>query len=202
MTFVVAIALYAAAPETFPVMHRLPIIGLLVVGAVPLVIAHPKRVERPSRWTRRLATALSLVLVSANVGAGVDVLIGFGEPGSSGLVRLLVASAQVGLTQILAFALVFWLVDRGGPFARRHRPADHLGPADFDFVGAGRYVDLSWMPSFSDYLLLAARTAFAVNASGSRPITLRARILVGTQSFTGFALLGVVVVKTIVALIA
>lgn len=145
---------------------------------------------------------LALVLVSANVGAGVDVLIGFGEPGSSGLIRLLISAVQVGLTQILAFGLLFWLMDRDGPFSRRHRPVGSLPPADFDLAGTGRFIDVAWMPSFGDYLVLAVRTALALTASGPRPLTLRARILTGVQSFTGFALLGIVVVKTIVIVVS
>lgn len=202
MALGVAVLLYLAVPETFPVDHRLPIAGLLVVGTLSVAIAHWKQIERPVRWSGIVAQIVAALLVSANVGAGVDVMIGFGEPGSLGLVRLLIAAAQVGVTQILAFALVFWLVDRGGPSARRHRPIEQLATADFDFTGPGRYSDPTWAPSFGDYLVLSLRTAFAVTASGPRSLTLRARILTGVEAFTGFALLGVVIVKTVVRLVA
>ncbi|RPE78733.1 hypothetical protein EDF39_1416 [Frondihabitans sp. PhB161] len=202
MALGVAVLLYLAVPETFPVYHRLPIAGLLVVGTLSVAIMHWKQIERPVRWSGIVAQIVAAMLVSANVGGGVDVMIGFGEPGSLGLVRLLIAAAQVGVTQILAFALVFWLVDRGGPSARRHRPIEQLATADFDFTGPGRYSDPTWAPSFGDYLVLSLRTAFAVTASGPRSLTLRARILTGVEAFTGFALLGVVIVKTVVRLVA
>ena len=47
---------------------------------------------------------------------------------------LLVAALQVWLTNVIAFTLIYWEMDRGGPVARTQAEREDLPVADFRFT--------------------------------------------------------------------
>ena len=79
-------------------------------------------VER--RRLRRIALILVGLLVAAALWATVqlvdDLISGTGVSNSPS--ELLASGAVVWLGNNLAFALVYWLIDGGGPTARSHNP--------------------------------------------------------------------------------
>ena len=96
----------------------------LVVGILlgVLVVGDPGRIDRRARWLRNVSIALVGVLVFGAL-AGTAVLIIDLVQGSS-LVNeagpLLIYGAKVWLANNVAFALLFWQMDRGGPAERVH----------------------------------------------------------------------------------
>ena len=83
---------------------------------------------------------------------------------------LLVAGLQVWATNVIAFALLFWNLDRGGPVSRAQLPREQLSLADFRFshdedhdavveVAAGSSRQADWAPTFTDYLYVSTATA-------------------------------------------
>jgi hypothetical protein len=90
--------------------------------------------------------------------------------------RLLKSAVVVWISNILAFTLMYWLLDGGGPDARINSNTWH---ADFLFPQPVRPVDIkpNWSPNFVDYLFLAFTTATAFSPSDTAPIRTRARAL-------------------------
>ena len=79
----------------------------------------------------------------------------------SGL-QLLASSIGVWITNVLAFSLLYWQLDRGGPGGREIREKkkpDWLFPQS----GASEEVPPDWQPTFVDYLFLGFSTATASN---------------------------------------
>ena len=99
---------------------------------VMLVVSDPGNLVRYHRTLRRVALGLVVLLVAAELWATAlliyDLVHGTGVADSAS--RLLATGAVVWTGNNLAFALLYWLIDGGGPIARSRRPA----PIDFAFT--------------------------------------------------------------------
>ena len=113
----------------------------------------------------------------------------------SGL-ELLTSSVAVWVINVVAFSLLYWQIDRGGPEARLHRA--HSVP-DFLFAQAGTSGDLTaeWRPTFVDYLFLGYSTATAFSATDVAPLTARAKLLMMLESAIALATIVVVASRAI-----
>jgi hypothetical protein len=83
---------------------------------------------------------------------------------------LLAAGAAIWFTNVIAFGLWYWDLDRGGAAARAHGE----GEAAFIFpeMTNPEYVAADWYPKFVDYLHLSFNTAMAfspTDVSAVRP---------------------------------
>lgn len=102
------------------------------------------------------------------------------HPGVGGL-TLLTTSISIWTTNILVFALAYWLIDRGGPTGRA---SGWRGRADFSFPRGdpSEGVPEDWQPIFADYLSLAFNTSAAFSPTDVLPLTPRAKMLMMVQS--------------------
>ncbi len=75
---------------------------------------------------------------------------------------LLLAALQVWVTNVIAFGLIYWELDRGDPVARTQLPRHKIPLADIRFshdedrdtvveVSKGSSANADWMPTFVDY---------------------------------------------------
>jgi len=118
MAVLLAIFLYAALPQSLLLGPRLVVPVLEALLFIPLVLANPRRMTRQNRLLRRLSIALVLLVAASNavsLGLLIKELVSGGANQGAGL---LLAAAQVWLTNVLVFALAFWELDRGGPVVR------------------------------------------------------------------------------------
>lgn len=133
------------------------------------------------------------------VGAGILVILAklmsamVSRPDEVSGMQLLASSIGVWITNVLAFALLYWQLDRGGPGARenkeRIRP-DWLFPQ----TGASEEAPPDWQPTFVDYLFLGFSTATAFSPTDALPLTSRAKILMMIES--SISLVTIVVVAS------
>jgi hypothetical protein len=114
-----------------------------------------------------------------------------------GGLELLASSIGVWVTNVVAFSLLFWQIDRGGPGGRSGvgapRP-DWLFPqpeAPVEEVPPG------WNPAFVDYLFLGFSTATAFSATDALPLTPRAKLLMMVESSISLATIVVVASRAI-----
>ncbi len=152
-------------------------------------------VER--RRLRRIALILVGLLVAAALWATVllvDDLIR-GRAVSNSPSELLASGAVVWLGNNLAFALLYWLIDGGGPTARSHDPA----PVDFAFTQqlSPEVAPPGWRPVFLDYLHLGFTNATAFSPTDVMPLTHRAKYAMLVQSTVALALFGLVVARAV-----
>jgi hypothetical protein len=130
----VAIALYALLPERLLAVPRYVVPALEILLLIPVIAVNPRRLTRETRWSRRLSLAVALVIAVANQIALGLLLHALLTVTAEQARELLLAAGQVWFTNIIAFGLIFWELDRGGPVARTQGSSRRdLPAADFRF---------------------------------------------------------------------
>ena len=177
-----------------------------------------QRIVGESRWPMAIAVVTLMVFALAASShltffpgpllaliEGVLLLaILFGDPGAidrqtswlRAATVALVAGAKVWLGNNVAFALLYWAFDCGGPAARAH--------------GMPRYPDLAfpqqtspdlappgWRPQFIDYLYVGFTTANAFSPTDTMPMVPWAKIAMGSQALISFAIVGLVLARVV-----
>jgi len=182
-------------PDESPV--RVPwLIPAIEAVLLAVLIVGPANVPVSRRWVRRVSVSLVVVLVLAALWATVllihDLIEGSGVTNSPR--RLLASGAVVWLGNNLSFALLYWLMDGGGPIRRMRQPS----PVDFAFTQQlSPEVASDWRPVFLDYLHLGFTNATAFSPTDVLPLTFRAKYAMLVQSAAALALLGLVVARAV-----
>ena len=207
-----ALAFVALAPSSILPLYRYVLAGVGAAALLPLIALNPVRLHRQTRWSRPMSLGLSLLLLLGNQVLVVALVIELTSPQPITDARaLLLAALQVWLTNAIAFALVYWELDRGGPIVRSSARRHELPDADFRFpqdedrdtvieVARGSSVKGDWRPAFVDYFAWSMSTSMAFSPSDAMPLTSRAKILGVVQAFSGFVILALVIARSVGAL--
>jgi len=169
----------------------------LEVVVLIVLVTHQPTSAAERRRLRRLALVLVGALVAAALWAtGVlvsDLIRGVGVSNDAG--DLLLTGAVVWLGNNLAFALLYWLIDGGGPLARTRLAV----PVDFAFTQqlSPELAPSGWRPVFLDYLHLGFTNATAFSPTDVLPLTHRAKYAMLVQSTVALALIGLVVARAV-----
>jgi hypothetical protein len=110
--------------------------------------------------------------------------------------QLLASSIGAWVANVLAFSLVYWHLDRGGPEARGNNAglkADWL----FSQSIAAELVPPDWRPTFIDYLFLSFTSATAFSPTDTMPLTPRAKMLMMIESTVSLTTLVIVASRAI-----
>ena len=173
----------------------LPAVEALLL--VALIGADPQNVARRGRWLHRLAVTLVVLLVAVALWSTVlliyDLVKGIGVAEAPS--ELLATGALVWLGNNLSFALLYWLIDSGGPFARSKNPE----PVDFAFTQhmSPELAPPGWRPVFLDYLHLGFTNATAFSPTDVMPLTHRAKFTMVVQASVALALFGLIVARAV-----
>ena len=153
---------------------RWALILILVVLLAVLVIGDPGRIDRDSTWLRvatgTLIGVISLVNATAVIRLVVAIISAHAAFTNNANV-LLASGGAVWLTNVIAFGLWYWDLDRGGAAARA-RGAGRPPAFVFPEMSNTQYVGADWYPKFIDYLHLSFTTAMAfspTDVSAIRP---------------------------------
>ncbi len=197
ISIVIALALYFFIPQRVQPLPfwLVPSVGVLLL--VPLVILNPRRLVNERTWSRWISIALAIILVVVNqitIVLTVRELIAGKTTGPA----VLLTAAMVWVTNVIAFSLVYWELDLGGPFARRLRGAREQARMDFRFPQHdGAPGNENWEPAFFDYAYFSLSNMMAFSPTDVMPMTSRAKALMGYQALTGFILLALVISRAI-----
>jgi hypothetical protein len=178
---------------------RLPwlVPAIEVALLVMLLASDPLSLARRASVLRPVTITLVVVLVVAALWATTllvyDLIKGLGVTESPS--RLLASGAVVWLGNNLSFALLYWLMDSGGPIARtRGGP-----PVDFAFTQqmSPELAPPGWRPLFLDYLHLGFTNATAFSPTDVMPLTHRAKYTMLVQATVALALFGLIVARAV-----
>jgi hypothetical protein len=113
-------------------------------------------------------------------------------------VLLFASGGLVWLGNNLAFAMLYWLIDSGGPLARSRQEL----PIDFAFTQqlSPELAPAGWRPVFLDYLHLGFTNATAFSPTDVMPLTPKAKYTMIVQSTVALALFGLIVARAVNAL--
>ncbi len=210
------VAIAVAAALGLYLLQRSPFIPWLqwvVVGAslavlVALVFLNPHRLNRETRWSRIASIALAVLLLAANQLALIALIADLLNAHLQDAGGILLLALQVWTTNVIAYAIVYWEIDRGGPVVRRREPRSELPPAAFRFpqdedhdaideVAAGSSQRADWTPEFFDYLYFSASNSMAFSPTDTMPLTRWAKGLMLVESFSGFVILALVIARAV-----
>ena len=162
-----------------------------------LVFGHPAQLVERRRRVRSVAIGVVVMLVAAALWATAlliyDLIRGSGVTNSPS--QLLASGALIWLGNNLSFALLYWLIDSGGPIARSRNPA----PVDFAFTQqlSPEVAPAGWRPVFLDYLHLGFTNATAFSPTDVMPLSLRAKYTMVVQATVALALFGLIVARAV-----
>jgi len=145
------------------------VVGLLVI----LIIGDPGRIDRDSASLRLLTGTLIGLISAVNAVAAVRLVAGIiGAVKFSTDANVLLASGgAIWLSNVIAFGLWYWDLDRGGAAARA-RGSSRQPAFVFPEMTNAQYVGPDWYPKFMDYLHLSFTTGTAfspTDVSAIRP---------------------------------
>ncbi|MGO9457103.1 MAG: hypothetical protein ACLP62_08665 [Acidimicrobiales bacterium] len=97
---------------------------LLVTLLGALIIGDPGRIDRDRPWLTGLTSVLIGVITIANADAAVRLVVSIINVSSftNDAKVLLASGGAIWLTNVIAFGLWYWALDRGGPGARAAAP--------------------------------------------------------------------------------
>jgi uncharacterized membrane protein len=197
LAVLVAIALQLILPESL-------IRGLGNRGLIPslegllllvLLIANPGRISPEQSRLRIIGVALIALITIANMVSLVELIHALLYGTRAGGRPLVYASVPIWLTNVIAFGLWYWELDRGGPAARQqpeHRGPDFLFP-QMSTPGSSP----GWAPHFLDYLYTSFTNATAFSPTDTMPLTTWAKLLMMLQSFASLVTVAVVVSRAV-----
>jgi uncharacterized membrane protein len=169
--------------------------GLLLVV---LIAADPVRISRRSAALRAVSVALIGVLAFNATWSTIRLIddLVHGGPETSSASALLQAGGSVYASTVLAFALLYFELDDGGPAARAERMPEspdlafpqHLSP---EIRAPG------WRPRFIDYLYLGLTNSMAFSPTDVMPLVPWAKITMAVQSFVSLLILGLVIARAV-----
>jgi hypothetical protein len=172
------------------------VIPAVVAGvAATLIAVNPTRMKRETPWSRWLSIGLSLGLAVANqfyIGLLIFELINDQADGPS----VLLAALAVWLTNVIAFAIVYWELDDGGPVARRMRP---VRDRDQDWLFPQETLPIlqPWKPAFFDYFYFSISTMMAFSPTDAMPLSTRAKAFMAYEALIGFVLLALIISRAV-----
>jgi hypothetical protein len=190
--------LHELLPASFQLAPSGYYLGLLLVFLAVLVVGDPGRIDRPRRSLRVVTGVMVAAITAVNAFAAARLVAGILRKAafdSAG--QLLVIGGVVWVTNVIAFALWFWDVDRGGAAAR----ATGIGQASASFVfpemTLPEYAPDGWYPQFADYLVLSFNTALAFGPTDVAAVRRWAKLLMVAESLISLALAALVVARAI-----
>ncbi len=169
--------------------------GLLLLA---LIIGDPGRIDRTGPWQRRTSVALVVVILGSTlVSTGLLVYdLVTGSPLTAQADQLLLAGAKVWLGNNIAFALLYWEFDGGGPAVRAHGLPPYPDLA-FPQILSPELAPPGWRPEFLDYLYVGFTTANAFSPTDTMPMVHWTKIAMGSQALISFVVVGLVFARAI-----
>jgi hypothetical protein len=173
-----------------------PLVEALLLVAV--IIGDPGKIDRRSRPVRALSVTLIALLVATTLWCTAQLIAELirGGPATDSGGALLAAGGIVYLSNCLAFGLLYWELDSGGPAARAHGLPAH---PDFAFPQQlnPELAPADWRPRFIDYLYLGFTSATAFSPTDVMPLRAWNKLAMMAQSSISLALLGLVIARAV-----
>jgi uncharacterized membrane protein len=197
LAVVAAIALQLVLPDSLirGLGNRALIPALEGALIATLLIANPGRISKEETRLRVIGMSLVALISVANSVSLLELIHALLYGSRAGGRPLVYASVPIWLTNVIAFGLWYWELDRGGPAKRqltRHRGPDFLFP---QMSTPGCAPD--WAPSFVDYLYTSFTNATAFSPTDTMPLTDWAKLLMMLQSLASLVTVAVVVSRAV-----
>jgi hypothetical protein len=197
---IIAVAfLHVILPARYRVQPAWVVPAVLLALLAVLIAGDPGRIDRQKTWLR-IVTGFAIAFITlANLFAAVRLVVDIltsnklyvNNPGG-----LLAVGGVIWVTNVVAFGLWYWDLDRGGAAARAHHP-DRNPAFVFPEMQHTDYVAAAWVPKFIDYLSLAFWTAMAFSPTDTSAIKPWSKLLMMLEAAGSLALAALVIARAI-----
>ena len=197
LAVLVAAAMQLALPDRHVLKPGFLFPSIEVLLLVVLMVGDPGRIDRRSPLLRRLTLLLVAAMSLDNLAAVVELVgdIVRDDKQETGTV-LLATGGAIWLTNIIAFSLWYWLLDRGGPAERANQAG--IAPAFvFSEMQTPEFVRADWSPEYIDYLWLAFTNATAFSPTDAMPVTHWAKMLMFLQAATSLVIAVMIIARAV-----
>ena len=190
LAIIAVVGMHVALPAKYRVNPQwvLPVVLLGLLAA--LIIGDPGRIDRQKPWLRVTTSAVIALLTLANLFAAgrlVGAIVTVNKVFANNALALLATGGVVWATNVIAFGLWYWDLDRGGAAARAHHP--QADPAFvFPEMQHTEYTSAGWVPRFADYLSLSFWTATAFSPTDVSAIKRWAKLLMMVEAAVSLAI--------------
>jgi hypothetical protein len=199
LAIIVVAFLHVILPAQYRVQPAWVVPAVLLALLAVLVAGDPGRIDRQQAWLRIVTGLVIAFITLANLFAAVrlvaDILANDNlyrdNPGG-----LLAVGGVIWVTNVVAFSLWYWDLDRGGAAARAHHPGRDPAFVFPEMQHAG-YVAAGWVPRFVDYLSLGFWTAMAFSPTDISAIRPWAKLLMMLEAAGSLALAALVIARAI-----
>ena len=198
VAIVVAAVLQLVLAAQFTLIHpRWLLPALEIALLVTLLFLSPLRTMRYTTQGRYVSLVLVAIISLDNGFSAVLLDRGLinGTVGSQAA-PLLASAGAIYLTNIIAFGIWYWELDRGGPLARAAaaRPyPDFLFPQMTQHHLASKH----WEPRFGDYLYLSFTNATAFSPTDTMPLPRWSKGLMALQSVIALSTTALVIARAV-----
>lgn len=197
IAIIAAIALQYAIPLRYTVVPRWPLITLELLLIVVLLVINPVRLSRSTTVGRWASLALTVAITADNTASAfvLDYRILSGEVSNDAAV-LLGSGGAIFITNVIAFGIWYWELDRGGPFARRsgEKPyPDFLFPQMSD----PHMATPGWRPVFVDYLYTSFTNSVAFSPTDTMPLSRWAKFMMTVQALVATSTIVLVIARAV-----
>jgi hypothetical protein len=199
LAIIAAAGLHVALPARYRVQPAWVVPAVLLGLLAALIVGDPGRIDRQKAWLRIVTGVVIAFITVANLLAAARLVaeiltnnkVFAAHPGG-----LLAAGGVVWATNVIAFGLWYWDLDRGGAASRAHHPGRN--PAFvFPEMQNSAYVPATWVPRFVDYLSLAFWTATAISPTDISAIKPWAKLLMMVEAACSIVLAALVIARAI-----
>jgi uncharacterized membrane protein len=184
-----------ALPAQVRLHDARPVFLLVLAGlVVALIVGDPGRIDRQKTWLRVVTVILIGLITAVNGASAVRLVIAIitSEPFTEDASVLFVSGSVIWLTNVIAFGLWFWDLDRGGAAARA-RGSDTEPAFLFPEMSNPEFSPAGWSPAFIDYLHLSFNGAMAFSPTDTSPIKAWSKLMMMAEEAISFVV-GILVV--------
>ncbi|WP_293237974.1 hypothetical protein [Mycolicibacterium sp.] len=191
------IVIQHSIPVQYTVLPRWPLIIMELLLLLVMLLINPVRLSRPTvigRWASLVLTAAITVDNTASAVVLAKRILS-GEVSNNAAV-LLGGGAAIFVTNVIAFGIWYWELDRGGPFVRRTGKSpypDFLFPQMSDPDKAKP----DWRPTFVDYLYVSFTNVVAFSPTDTMPLSHWAKAMMTVQSLVSMATIALVIARAV-----
>jgi hypothetical protein len=193
----VAVGLQLAIPDKYGLHPRWLIPALELVLLAVLTAINPVHLTRATTLGKYASlAAVAAITLDNGFSAGLldhDILT---TKASGDALGLLASGAAIYLTNIIAFGVWYWELDRGGPFARLAAVNPY---PDFLFpqMSSPELAPEHWHPHFTDYLYVSFTNVMAFSPTDTLPLSRWAKILMAIQSAIALSTVALVIARAV-----
>jgi hypothetical protein len=193
---IVAVAVQLLLPNRLTAFPQYLIPGLIVVCMLGLQAFTPRSAVFNSKLRRFVVLAMIILIAIATISSLQLLFRAMLHATHDDAPELLLSAAGIYLTNIIAFGLLYWEMDAGGPGARRQ---SSLKEHDFLFPQQNLAAEVKhpWNPTFFDYLYVSVTDATAFSPTDTLPLSRRAKFIMGLQALASLITVVLVTARAI-----